>query len=403
MANQVYNSRGLQNLDYKIILIIIIVFFFTVLVIISPLIAFFFIALVLILLNIGDIRIRAPLSILGLLSGVTIYSSRLVGNIYGDDVANVYYPLYQDMLIGGDFFDSGFGGGVEFGLPLYFKLLGFFFPHLNENGVIFAVSSLCSLLFYIWVEGYLLKEIKIKNKSLFIASIIVFFGFFVTTQLMRQAISTIMVLYFISSYKQGAKAKSLIYLFLGTIFHLTAIPFALMNYIFLYGHHKKKIIITVFFVFFGLFFISILNLVSGSGFFYGIVSKFLYYLHNASNGIETAYYWKILIPLFVASLFFAKKQHNNFRWFLFYSLIGYLSLIQIPFASDRCFMLLNVYLLGAIFYISFERIIGVYQILLILFCIFRFFQLGPLYPTPCGGTVLCLWSKYPWVGSFLGG
>lgn len=402
MGNQAYNSRGLQIFNYKIILIVSIIVCLTTMAIISPLIAFFFIALVLIFINIDDVRIRAPLSILGLLSGVAIYSSRLVGNIYGDDVANEYYPLYQDMVNGGDIFDSGFGGDIEFGLPLYFKLLGLIFPHLDENGVIFCVSLLCCLLFYIWIEYYFFKEIEIKNKSLLIASIMVFFGFFVITQLMRQAISTIMVLYAISSYRQGCRDKSVIYLFLGSIFHLTAIPLALVNYIFFYGNHKKKIMISVAFVLFGLLFVNILKLVSGSGIYFGVLSKFLYYLRNTSNGIDTAYYWKILIPLFMVSLFFVKKQHKVFKWFLFYNLIGYLSLIQIPFASDRCFMLLNVFLLGAIFYFSFERIIGVYQILLLLFCIFRFIQLGPLYPTQCGETVLCLWAEYPWFGSFLG-
>lgn len=402
MSYQVYNSRSLLKVNNKMVLLAVISLCLTALVFISPLIAFCSVSIIMILLNIDDVKIRAPLSILGFLSGVAIYSSRLVGNIYGDDVANEYYPLYQEMVNGGDVFDSGFGGNIEFGLPLYFKMLGFLMPHLDENAVIFSVSALCCLLFYIWIETYFFKEIEIKNKSLFIASIIVFFGFFVTTQLMRQAISTVMVLYVISSYRQGKTGKSIIYLTLGAIFHLTAIPFAMINYIFLYGTHKKRIIITFAFVFFGLLFISILKLVSSSGLFFGVVSKFLYYLKNTNNGIDTAYYWKIIIPVFLVSLFFIKKQNEMFRWFLFYSLIGYLSLIQIPFASDRCFMLLNVFLLGAIIYFSFERVIGVYQIILILFCLFRFIQLGPLYPSHCGASVLCLWAEYPWIGSFLG-
>jgi hypothetical protein len=402
MTYQVYNNQGSLKLNNKLLLLAVVSLCLTTMIFISPLITFCLVAVILTLLNIDDVKIRAPFSILGLLSGVAIYSSRLVGNIYGDDVANEYYPLYQEMVNGGNVFDSGFGGNIEFGLPLYFKLLGFLLPHLDENAVMFSVSALCSVLFYIWIETYFFKEIEIKNKSLFIASIVLFFGFFVTTQLMRQAISTVMVLFVISNYRQGKKGKSIIYLVLGSIFHLTAIPFALINYIFLYGTHKKRIIISFAFVFFGMLFISILKLVAGSGIFFGVVSKFLYYLKNTSNGIDTAYYWKILIPIFLVSLFFVKKQNEMFRWFLFYSLIGYLSLIQIPFASDRCFMVLNVFLLGAVIYFSFERIIGVYQIILILFCIFRFIQLGPLYPSQCGGTVLCLWAEYPWIGSFLG-
>lgn len=402
MDNLGYRSQGLRIFYYKIIFITLLIVCLASLVIISPLISFFIIAVVLIILNIEDIKLRAPLSILGFLSGVAIYSSRLVGNIYGDDVANEYYPLYQKMLNGGDVFDSGFGGDIEFGLPLYFKIISFFLPHLDENGIIFCISALCCLLFYIWIELYFFKEVEIKNKSLLIASIIIFFGFFVTTQLMRQAISTVMILYAISSYRQGARIKSVIYLFFGSIFHLTALPFSVINYIFLYSNHKKRILVSFFFVLFGLSFITILKLVSSSGIFYGVVSKFLYYLRNTSNGFDTAYYWKVLLPISLVSIFFAKKSHQQFKWFLFYSLLGYFSLIQIPFASDRCFMLINVYLLGAIIYFSFERIFGIYQIILLLFCAFRFIQLGPLYPSHCGRTVLCLWGEYPWIGSFLG-
>lgn len=385
----------------KLFIYFLIIAFFIVCFLISPLLSFFLIIIFLILVKIEDFTLRAPLVIMAFVSGCLIYSSRVVGNVYGDDFANEYYPLYENLYKGHGIFDSEFGGGVEIGLSIYFKILTLILPHLSPSIVMFSVSMLCAVLLYIWIEVFFFKENIVENKTLLLASVLAFFGFFVTTQLMRQAISSVFILFAISYFNDKKILISGIFVIIGCIFHLTVLPFSLLYYILMYSSKKKKLIVLSSFFVFGVLFSVILSVIASSGLFFGIVSKFLYYLKNTQSGISTAYYWKILIPMIFLSFLFSKNNLKSLKSLLLYGLLCYLCIVSIPFASDRVFMLLNIYLLGGVVYMAFGKILNCYKVILILFCVFRFFSQGPFYDTECTNTALCLWGSYPWVGSLL--
>lgn len=115
---------------------------------------------------------------IAILSGSMIYASRVVGNIYGDDFFTTYYPLYQAISLGEEsFFSSGFGGGVEFGLPLVFKIISLILPDESQAAIMVFISFFCLFLFYVWIEKFFVKEINSKYISLSIASAFLFLVF----------------------------------------------------------------------------------------------------------------------------------------------------------------------------------------------------------------------------------
>ncbi|MBS0876913.1 MULTISPECIES: EpsG family protein [unclassified Tatumella] len=389
------------NKKYNGVLYFIILSFFFCCFLVSPLLSFFGIIILFAIVEVRNKSFRYPLTVLAFFSGAVIYSSRVVGNIYGDDFANEYYPLYNGIYKGEGILDGDFGGGVEIGLSSYFKLLSIILPHLSESGVMLSVSLLCTMLFYFWIEFFLFKDYKLKNETLFLASVLLFFGYFVTTQLMRQAISTVFILYSLSYWDRGCKFKSVISICIGGIFHLTAIPLVFIFHILMGENRKLKIWLVGIFFAFGFLFTTVLKIISGSGIFFGVVSKFLYYLTNTESGFATAYYWKLLLPVIIISFFISKDESPKLKSLLFYGVMSYLCLIEIPFASDRVFMLMNIYLLGGIVFVAFSKFLNGFRLVVISLCIMRFILLGPYYNFECGNTVLCLWGAYPWLGSFL--
>lgn len=343
---------------------------------------------------------RLPICIIAIITGSLIYSSRILGFVSGDDFFNQYYPLYQSIGNPQMADTQTFGGGLEIGLYVFFYIIKNIYSGGQEY-VLFCITFFCLALFYIWIEKFFVKTIEPSKRSLCIASAIAFFGLFVTTQLTRQAISTVFILYTISFFTQGDKKKSLAALIIAGTFHLTALPITAVIYIYMYGNSKWKKITLFSIMFFSLFFYALVKIIAHANIFMGIASKFLYYVDHNSASLSNAYYWRHLIVCSLLSLYLFSKNHKEYKNLIIYGTISYLSLVTIPFASDRTMMPLTIYLLGIIVFLSFYKISNIYRYLLVIYCFFRFFQLGPFYDYKCTGAIYCLWGGYNWYTSFL--
>lgn len=398
-----YSYSMIYGMKQKIGLLLVF-FFFVFTFLISPVISFFGIIIFFSLIQVNHIGIRFSFAMVAIISGTAIYASRFVHPVElgGDDFSNQYYPMFQSLVTGDGIFSSRFGGGIEFGLAAIYKIIALLVPNAKYWQIFFVISFLCVFLYYIWLEKFIFVRLKKNEISLCLASALLFFGFFITTQLIRQALSSVFVLFSLSYLSEGKKSKGYIFCLIGCIFHLTALPFVFLFYNLMYGKRKTKLAIVISFVVFGLLFSVFLNFISSGAVFSVIASKFLYYKQNTTSGVSSAYYWKILLLACGGTYFFSDKNSNNdFKSLLYYGTIVYISLINIPFASDRTLMILVIFYLGVIFFFSFYKIKKIYKLIVIALCIYRILTLGPYYDTNCHNAALCLWSSYPWYGSLL--
>lgn len=396
MSSKYLNHSYIEGKVYFIILFFLLCVFF-----VSPIFSFFIIIALFSLVKVDSIFLRLPLVILMIASGAAIYASRFVHplGLIGDDFYSEYYPLFQSVSHGEGVFSSGFGGGAEFGLAVIYKIISIFLPGADYWQLLFITSFFCAIIYYVWLERFILSRLEGKDLTLCLASAFLFFGFFVTTQLIRQAISSIFVLYTISYYKDCQYKKAFLACFIGSVFHITAIPISFLFYNLMYGSKKRKLIIVIFFVLFALFFSLFINFVASGALFSVLASKFLYYSYDSTSGFSTAYYWKILIFILMISLFFyIRDGWSEYKSLLIYGIMVYFCLINIQFASDRTLMPFVVYILGVVVFFSFYKIRKIYSCIIILLCIFRVITLGPMYNFNCQEQALCLWSSYTWLG-----
>lgn len=395
--------KGINNEDNMKLVIIMVIFFLSSLYLISPVVSFFSMIAFLSLVNIDDKGTRILFTIFAIVAGVTIYSSRFVHPVElgGDDFSNQYQPLFEYLANGGSIWDSKFGGGVEFGLPLIYKLISYINPKATPYELFFTVSFICCVSFYFWIELFFIKDVPTKYKSLCIASFLLFFGFFITTQLIRQALSSVFIVYAISYLHSGKKNKGIIFSILAITFHLTAVAIIPIIYLLMYGKNRAKFLVFISFLFFGLLFSVFLGFISSGEVFSVIASKFLYYNQNTDSSGTSAYYWKILLIFTFGLLVFKKNSsYKEYKSLLIYGTLCYLSLIKIPFASDRTFMVLVIYLLGLIAFIVFNPVLKFYRVIILFLCLYRALTLGPFYDLNCYDNALCLWTNIHWYGNF---
>lgn len=388
---------NLGRKDFDLLVKIAILLFALLTLYASPLISFYFIIFIFIFTNV-DFATRFPLSIIMVISGAMIFSSRELGVVTGDDFYNQYYPLYLNILNGGHVFTNEFGGGVEVGLAFFFKVISISGIR-DPSYVLFCISFFTLFLFYLWLELFAFENIE-NSKTLLIASTFAFVGLFTITQLTRQAMAMVFVMYAISFFYRGRYLYFTISLLLGVLFHLTAIPIFVITYVFMYGTISNKNKIAIVIILFSLLFHFIVAKIVGSGLFWGVQSKFAYYEYN-DLATQSSYYLRHLVVSSIILLVLNRKEilNNRYLSLLLYGTVAYVALLPIPFASDRMLMPLTTYLLGFVICLVFNRVSILYKLLLLTYCIFRFIQLGPAYDETCRNAIFCLWYSYPWLGT----
>ncbi|MEH0869087.1 EpsG family protein [Serratia liquefaciens] len=360
----------------------------------SPLLGFYCSLIYLAIQGFSLRILRVNIAIIAIISGAFIVSSRNTLMVIGDDF-NINYAVYQLMQNGGSIFYHEFSGGIEFILPLFFKLIGYFFNIENPVYVFFSVTVLCLTLFYIWLEKYGLKYIDLDKKALCVAASLGLFVLFSSTQLMRQMISTAFVLYAVSFWFEKKKILFSIFILLAIFSHLSAVLLFFVITILIDENKFRKYVMLIVCVFFVSLFTIFLSYITGSNLLGAATYKFNYYASTELAGFNLDSFFKFLVIMWAGAILFRDKINEKWNNLLFFGGALYIIFLPLPLASDRILMVMVSYLPGFLMFISFYRATLLFKIMLIAFFILKILLLGPLYN---GGALegMELWKSYPW-------
>lgn len=363
--------------------------------VVSPIISFYCSIVFLSFIDVKSIIIRVPLCMLIIVSGATIYSSRVLGFSYGDDFYYVYLPVYDSIKNGGPVFGAYYSSGIEFILPVCFKIITLFDIGLDNNTLLFISIFSISILFYIWLEVFFIKEFT-EHRSLIIASAFMFFNFFLTGYMVRQALSTVFILYALSLLGNKRWMLGCLFSLLAIFTHLSAIPILLIFYFYLYGNKISRIIVLGGIAFCSISFTFIKDIVLSSGVLGAATYKFDFYNKDLTSTIDNGYVFHMIF-LLALSFLTVKKEHEKYKVLMIYGAISYFLLMPIPLAADRIMMPLTSFMLGGLIFIVSGKYSKILAMLFIPYAVLRFLRIGPLYDG--GGTAsYYLWHAYPWFG-----
>ncbi|HHK7934096.1 TPA: hypothetical protein ACQVG8_004876, partial [Serratia marcescens] len=71
-----------------------------------------------------------------------------------------------------------------------------------------------------------------------------------------------------------------------------------------------------------------------------------------------------------------------------------------PLASDRLFMIMSVFMMGYLLFLSFSRVSNLFRLLLVAYFIYKFLMNGPLMSVFGGFGDYTLWTNYDWIGDY---
>ena len=155
-----------------------------------------------------------------LLSMSMMVGMRTLDPAQSNDI-EVYYDIYQNLAAGDLDMLTVFGGGFEVALPLLMLLWSAILPPLTMQGLMFCLALTSGLLFVVWVD----KAFGVAREAQLPALVgicLVMFNMYYSTQLARQFLSLIVLLY---AFSAAGRWRQLFYLLVASTFHLTAVPF----------------------------------------------------------------------------------------------------------------------------------------------------------------------------------
>jgi len=134
---------------------------------------------------------------------------------------DVYYEVYQELAAGRFEALATFGGGLEVALPLLCGLWAFLLPALSVNGLMFCCALTGASLLVVWVEVTFYRDRHWQDPAL-MGVCILLLNLYFSTQLTRQFMSLIVLLYAFSAQR---RSRQWFWVVIATTFHLTALPF----------------------------------------------------------------------------------------------------------------------------------------------------------------------------------
>ncbi|MBZ9380029.1 EpsG family protein [Escherichia coli] len=335
---------------------------------------------------------RQSLIILAMLSIVIIIASREYTDEIEHDLSH-YYIVYKALASGQLNELFGFAAGVEIGWPLLYLMVSKFNGNLSPITLAIINTSVCLFLLYVWINKHAFHNEYLNNSGVIAALIILFASVQTFGYLQRQAISTVILLFSISNTGK----KSLVYLLLATLFHLTSLPLGIL-YLTLRKWHSRIKLHHMLMIFGILIFIKlnlfvILNYLSVVGTGIPGVNKLNYYLLYASEFSFTSKRFAILIfPLALAMiLFWNKIPNDNWKLISIFSCLSYIVFLGIPLGPERLNFLL-LFLYGYFVYLYLYKVLPNVTKYFILVYLFMFalekMNFFGNYADP-------FWSRYP--------
>lgn len=335
---------------------------------------------------------RRILGLVVIFAGALTIASRQVFESPSDDFAR-YYAIYQSLSEGDMAAFFNFGDGFEIILPLLFRALSFFFSKAEPSLVIFFVSFFCGLLFLFWLEKYGMKEVEPAKRSLCLATALIFFSFFMTSQLMRQMIAMLLVLY--ALYEKNILTSAL-FVVMGTAFHLTALPIYIVCKMSFRYPVITFFIVSITSLIFVHSFTSILSLYSGGSLDYIGTGKLLYYTDSTESFTKADLsLLKYFVFLIIIYLLIPGRDNVTAKWKYFvltFSAI-YFVFLPLPGASLRTTLILNSILLGYLIFLGLKKYNKVLTAGVVIFIFYR--SIRQFIGDENG---FDLWNAYDWIG-----
>jgi hypothetical protein len=147
-------------------------------------------------------------------------SRQLDPNNLSDDIHG-YYEIYRELARGDLTTLTQFGGGFEVAMPLLFWLWGSVLPALTVNGLMFCLSATSALLLVLWIERTFYRR-GVPVRPALAGLCLVMLNLFFATQLSRQFLSLIVLLFAFTAATRSGRG---LYLVFAASLHLSALPF----------------------------------------------------------------------------------------------------------------------------------------------------------------------------------
>jgi hypothetical protein len=278
-----------------------------------------------------------------------LYSSKVKENFINNDF-EVYYNNYTAFLY---LNESKFKNILQFGFEeLREPGLGFLhfiiykvMPQLNIEQLLFFHLTLISILYYIWLKK-ISKNFDSHKKNLVIVTCFIFFGIAAANQITRQFYASIFILYALTSRKFSTQS---IFLFLGTLFHLSTI----IIYLVLFFCKKK----TTKFILFAtspiiFFYLNDILFFLSNYFYIGKLAYFYIDQNYIHENIRSIYLVSVnaLLAVVIKINNFNKKNFENENLELsINAFIVSLILLNLPYAAARLLLPYYGLMLGYVF------------------------------------------------------
>ncbi len=335
-----------------------------------------------------------------------IVSSKAFDVSEADDFLNYFNDYYQITINTQNFSQvlSQYSFGLELGLPLIFMVIGILLPILTPHQLMFLLAFLFSMIFSTWlVNTCYVRHYKTLNHGYIIALALILLSLTSGSQLVRQGISSAILLFAISNRDLVLRST---FLFIASIFHLTAIPIFLISIILLkYKWKGFTFLLSVLGIFFLIGFDSLTE--------FPELIKIAYYskLENAeisSVDIGTLKWLTVAVIIGVFSAITKKTtdcriSNEVATWtpFTLFFIILFISFIQYPLISTRLTMIFSSLILGyllSIFVLNskFSLLRPVALVVMLGLKLFTLLQFSEK------GSGSYYWNEYDWIGLFPG-
>ncbi len=326
-----------------------------------------------------------------------IAASRAYFETESDDFIR-YYDIYYGLLHGNYALLFTFGNGFEIGLPCFYLILGAFTQVENPVFVLFCETFFILIFYYIWIEKKVIPYLDHSQITILLVSALFFFSITLATQLPRQMLSMVFLLYALSS---TLKKNRLLFLILATLTHLSALPIYLMIKFVRYKPKTAFVCIlggSIIFLYYSSIIINTINLYSPD-----IINRLNYYLVQLDTTKQSSSLMKMniralssLVLIFLGSFLIRSTTIvNQYKNTLLLFIVLYVILISFPLASFRLTLIFHSILLGLFMFFIFSKYNDFYRLFLLFYILYRILNWSLRIDIENN---FRLWESYFWIG-----
>jgi wzy len=356
----------------------------------SPMISFLLSVFVLILYSpFLENYNRVLLTVIGFFSLIYIFGSRLYIDEIGADLTayyNAFLIIEKKPLENVLFGFLIFGGGLEFGIVLLYKLYSIIFSNITAIDLSIYNKIICSIGLIIWYECFGQKRIPQGYKGACVAFILMFVSVTTFGYLQRQALATVFILFALEM-----KKKRYIFLFtvLACIFHLTSLFIVIIWKYLLSKKVTRKIVIkgAIILLSIRIIFTAFILLAGPFG-----INKILYYAQEMDKFAIISYRFLILLFLLLSvNLLLIKDISSKWKTPIIILCMFHFIFLGIPMLSERINFIF-LYLYGYFLFITtYKKIFKSLFILLIIYSFYFTLEKTNIITMP----IDAFWSRYP--------